>query len=445
MEVNLPKNFTPRPYQKEFLEDKRRFKVAVFHRRGGKTKTALNQQIARTQLKYSKSLEQWMSPADTRLTEEERNRKNVYYTFLPTYKQAKETIFAQLIDEHVPMELVDKMNESELAIYYKNGSVQRFAGCEDINKHRGINPIDVVFDEFSEEDPEIWTGIIQPVLRENHGTASFIFTPKGRNHSWEILEYGKQNPDQWFTSVKTVEDTGGFTEGEIEEAKRATPESLFLQEYYCSFRENAGAFFRKIKENLYEADDYVDPMHFYQLGIDLAKYSDFTVLAPFDLATFRVKQLERFNQVDWNFQKYLIEATARKYNNAKIKIDRTGVGDAVVEDLEKRGLNIGEDGAIVFSARSRRDLLDNLSILLQQSKIKIPNDPELVAELEAFQFTMTEKGKIEVRSRKGLHDDRVMALALAVHGVDSPINNNYKDDYYADQENNKNFDRSAII
>lgn len=445
MPINLPYNFTPREYQKDFVEAKQRFKVAVIHRRGGKTKTTLNQQVLRTQLKYSKKFYKWLSPADPRLTEQERNAINTYYYFLPTYKQAKGVIWDSLIKEHVPMELVEKMNESELAIYYKNGSIQRFAGCDDINKHRGINPIDVVLDEFSEEDVEIWTAVIQPVLRENHGTATFIFTPKGKNHSWEILQYAKQNPNEWYWMVKTVDDTGGLTEGEIEEARRATPQALFLQEYYCDFTENAGAFFRNIKECMYEADDIPNPSHFYQVGIDLAKYNDFTVITPFDLHTFKVKLQERFNQVDWNFQKYLIEASARKYNNAKLKMDRTGVGDPVVEDLERRGLNIGEDGAVVFNTRTRRELLDNLAILLQQNKIKIPNDPELLAELEAFQFTMTDKGKIEVKSRKGLHDDRVFSLALAVHGVDNKITNDFNDDIYGDSEDNKNFDRFAVI
>lgn len=445
MAITLPHNFTPRWYQQELLNDQRRFKVAVFHRRGGKTKTVINQQIARTQCKYSKSLEKWLAPNDKRLTEQERNQVNVFYYFLPTYKAAKSVVFDQLVKEHVPMELVEKMNESELAIYYKNGSIQRFAGCEDINKHRGINPIDVVFDEFSEEDPEIWTAIIQPVLRENHGTATFIFTPKGKSASWEILQYAKQHPEQWFWSVKTVDDTNGLSQKEIEEARLATPEALFLQEYFCDFTENAGAFFRNIKECLYEADDYPTPGHFFQAGVDLAKYNDYTVITPFDLATFKVKKQERFNQVDWSFQKLLIEASARRYNNAKIKIDRTGVGDAIVEDLEKRGLNIGDDGAVVFTARSRRDMLDNLSLLLQQKKIKIPNDQGLIDELEAFQYTLTDKGKIEVKSRKGLHDDRVMSLALAVHGVDYPINNVVDDDLVSTDNNSGTFDKFAII
>jgi hypothetical protein len=447
MEISLPKNFTPRPYQSELLESQKRFKVAVFNRRGGKTKSVFNQQILRTQLKYSKSLERWLAPNDHRLTEKERNDVNIYYYFLPTYRQAKSVIFDKLVKEHVPMELVEKMNESELSIYYKNGSIQRFAGCDDIDKHRGINPIDVVFDEFSEENPEMWTAVIQPILRENKGTATFIFTPKGRNHSWEIMEYGKQNPNQWFVSVKTNDDTHSFSPAELEEARRNTPEALFLQEYFCDFTENAGAFFRNIKQCLYEADDYQHPRHFYNLGVDLAKYNDYTVLTPFDLATFRAKKQERFNQVDWNFQKMLIEAKARKYNNAQLKIDRTGVGDPIVEDLERMGLNIGDDGAIIFSTTSRRDLLNNLAILLEQKKIKIPNDPELISELEGFQYVLTKKGRIEVQTRKNLHDDRVMSLALAVHGITTPVNNDVydEDDWANNDTTTKSFDRFAII
>lgn len=443
-EITIPYNFKARDYQWDFLEAPQRFKIGVFHRRGGKTKTTVNQQIMRTQLKLSKKLGQWLFPDDPRLTEQERTENNVYYYVLPTYKQAKTVVWDELVKQHVPMEMVAKLNASELAIYYKNGSIQRFVGSEDIDAHRGTNPKDVVFDEFSEQDPQIWTAIFQPVLRENGGTATWIFTPKGKNHSWELLEFAKQNPATWYTLIQTVEDTNGLTEQEIEDARLSTPEALFRQEYYCDFLENAGAFFRRIRQNTYDADDYVDPTHFYQCGFDLAKYNDWTVGTAIDLYNFKVKPQERYNQVDWNFQKLMIEAMARKHNNAKVKIDRTGVGDPIVEDLERRGLNIGEDGAVVFTAQSRRDMLNNLSILLQQDKIKIPNDEGLIAELEAFQYVMTDKGKIEVKTRKGMHDDRVMSLALAVHGVTVPIKN-YIDDHRQEEKENKEFDPYAII
>jgi phage terminase large subunit len=175
--LTIPYNFQPRPYQLPFLKSSNRFRIAIWHRRSGKSKTALNDQIARLHLK-----------------------PGIYYYVLPTYKQAKAVIWDALIKEHVPFELVEKINESELAIYWKNGSIQRFVGCEDPQKHRGINPIDVVFDEFSEMREEIWTEIIQPVLRENGGRATFIFTFRGRNHAWRLYQQAKDNP-QWFVQV----------------------------------------------------------------------------------------------------------------------------------------------------------------------------------------------------------------------------------------------------
>ena len=421
-EITLPYNYTPRGYQLELLAAPQRFKIAVIHRRGGKSLTVFNEQVRKTQ-----------------------EKKGIYYYILPTYKQAKAVIWDEMVKLYVPKEIVQKMNESELAIYYKNGSIQRFIGCDDINKHRGINPIDVVFDEYSEINSEMWTAVIQPVLRENHGTATFIYTPKGKNHSWELLQVAKNNPNTWFWTVKSVDDTGGLTDEEINEARSQTPEALFNQEYMCNFQDNAGAFFRRIRHNLYEADDVADTMHFYNLGVDLAKYQDFSVITPFDLYTFKAKKQERFNQIDWNLQKAIIESNARKYNNAQLKIDRTGVGDPVVEDLERRGLNIGDDGAIVFSTRSRRELLDNLALLLEQDKIKIPNDEGLISELEAFQYTLTDKGKIEVKTRKGFHDDRVMSLALAVHGVDIPIKNTYGYEFRGNVDENKSFDKFKAI
>jgi hypothetical protein len=65
-------------------------------------------------------LELWLSPIDPRLTIEEKRAINVFYYFLPTYKQAKLVVWDQLIKEHLPLELVTKINESELAVYYKN-------------------------------------------------------------------------------------------------------------------------------------------------------------------------------------------------------------------------------------------------------------------------------------------------------------------------------------
>jgi hypothetical protein len=80
-----------------------------------------------------------------------------------------------------------------------------------------------------------------------------------------------------------------------------------------------------------------------------------------------------------------------------------------------------------FTESSRMNLLNNLAILLEQDKIRIPDDEGLLTELEAFQYSLTERGKIKVTVPDGMTDDRVMSLALSVWGVREPIRPSYFD------------------
>lgn len=399
--IRIPHNFKePTDYQIEYMASDKRFSILVWHRRARKTRTALNKQLTRIF---------------------KRTEPGVCYYVLPTYKQAKQVVWDVLINDHIPKELYEKKNDSELAIYYKNGVIQRFVGAEDYDKHRGTNPFDVVFDEFSEQPEQIWTAIFQPVIMENGGTVTFVYTPKGKNHSWKLLQLAKQNP-LWFVSVKGVRDTEVFTQEELTEIRINTPQALYDQEYNVEFLEGASQFFKRIHQNKYPKDYMLNDQGEFQLGVDLAKYNDWTVLTPFNLTTFIVHQQERFNQIDYNLQKAKIEAMARRFNNAKIWPDSTGVGDPIVEDLKARGLNIGNDGeGFKFTESSRQNLLNNLAILLEQDKIKIPDDEGLIAELESFQYSLNESGKIKVKVPEGLHDDRVMSLALSVWGATQPV------------------------
>ena len=88
-----------------------------------------------------------------------------------------------------------------------------------------------------------------------------------------------------------------------------------------------------------------------------------------------------------------------------------------------RGLRVGGDDqrGFVFTETSRANLLNNLAILLEQDKIKIPDDEGLISELEAFRYELSDRGKIKVTVPEGMTDDRVMSLALSVWGVREPV------------------------
>ena len=347
-----------------------------------------------------------------------------------------------MIGLHCPAEIIDKKNDSELAIYYKNGSIQRFIGGTEYDKHVGANPCDVVFDEYSKMPEKVWTKVFQPVLRENKGTATFIFTPEGKNHAWNLLQLARDNPE-WYTTVLGVKDTGVFTEGELREIRANTPQLLYEQEYECSFVDNAGQYFRRIRDNIYKNDnpqfaELITDGDF-QIGVDLAKYNDWTVITPFNLNTFKVYPQDRFNQIDWNLQRARIQVAYGKYarkgtrqedmGNVAVCIDATGVGDPIVEEL-RRVINIPEapfDHAFKFTQKSRSDLLKHLAILLEADKIKIPNDEGLISELESFRYEMSEGGTLKVRVPDNMTDDRVMSLALAVYGQSERTQNYIQD------------------
>ena len=393
--ITIPYNFhPPTEYQRRYLASDKPFSILVWHRRAKKTRTALNKQVMRI----------FQQP------------RNTYYYVLPTYKQAKQVVWDSLIHDHIPEEIVDKKNDSELAIYYKNGSIQRFVGAEDPDKHRGTAPIDVVFDEYSEQSERMWTEIFQPVLRENKGTATFVYTPKGKNHSWKLLQLAKTQPN-WYVDIQSVHDTKMFTPEELEEIKANTPLALYQQEYECSFLENASSFFRRTRENTWDA--IAEPIHghSYQLGVDLAKYQDWTVITPLDLATFKVHKQDRFNQVDWNLQKARIQVAWHRYGKGMSVMDATGVGDPIVDDLVKAGMSVHP---YKFTEESKKELLTHLALLLEQDRIKIPNDEDLLSELDAIQWELTDKGKTKIATVEGMHDDRVMSLALAVWGKSTP-------------------------
>ena len=104
-------------------------------------------------------------------------------------------------------------------------------------------------------------------------------------------------------------------------------------------------------------------------------------------------------------------------------IDSTGVGEPVYDDLYSRGMNILP---FRFNKASRTDILKNLQILLEQDKIKIPNDEVLINELKSMTYGLSESGiSTVIQVPDGKHDDRIMSLALAVWQIpQQPIRQN---------------------
>jgi hypothetical protein len=147
------------------------------------------------------------------------------------------------------------------------------------------------------------------------------------------------------------------------------------------------------------------------MGVDLGKYQDFTVIDVLDGTTGQVVHHDRFGDIDWTLQKSRIIHTAHQWQNPHVLIDSTGLGDPIFDDLQRAGLWV--DG-YKFTSVSKQHLIERLMVAFEQGQITIPADDQLINELQAFEYKIGPTGRMSYSAPSGLHDDCVMALALAV-------------------------------
>jgi hypothetical protein len=236
--MEIPHNYIPREYQAPLfscLADGFKRGVAVWHRRAGKDKTALNLIIKEMHL-----------------------RVGVYYYFFPTFTEGRRILWDGIgadgmpFLDHFPPEIIFEINKTEMKIKSKNGSLFQVIGTDGFDKVRGPNPVGCVFSEYSVQDPRAWD-IVRPILAENDGWAIFLYTPRGRNHGWDLYNMAIANAS-WFCQLLTVEDTKRpdgspvIRPDAIDEDRRSgMPEDMVLQEYYCSFSEGVeGAYYAQL-------------------------------------------------------------------------------------------------------------------------------------------------------------------------------------------------------
>lgn len=155
------------------------------------------------------------------------------YAYLgPLYRQVKQAAWDALkLSAEAPTVTI---NETDLVVRFPNKARVQLFGADNYQALRGMHLDGIVLDEYADINPAAWTEVIRPALARKQGFATFIGTPKGRNHFYRLYEDAKQDP-AWFTALYRHEDSGVITEDEIALARRQMTEDHFAQEYECSW------------------------------------------------------------------------------------------------------------------------------------------------------------------------------------------------------------------
>lgn len=163
----------------------------------------------------------------------------IYFVY-PTYSQGKKILWEGLDNDgfplinYLPKELIASKNGQEMSIKLINGSFFKIVGSDEPDRLVGTNASFMVFSEFALQNPQAWQYLRQ-VVAANAGQAVFISTPRGRNAFYDLYEYAKTMPDEWFVSKLTVDDTKHISAEDLEKERRECSEDLIQQEWFTSF------------------------------------------------------------------------------------------------------------------------------------------------------------------------------------------------------------------
>ncbi len=333
-----------------------------------------------------------------------------YWWVAPIFGQAK--IAFRRLKRGLPGDIYTA-NESELTLTLANGAVLWFKGADHPNSLYGEDVYGAVIDEASRVKEDAWHAV-RSTLTQTRGPLRIIGNVKGRrNWAYALARRAEAGePGMRYSKITALDAVaaGVLDAAEIEDARRTLPDAVFRELYLCEPSDDGGNPFGLAAIRACVAPLSTEPPVVW--GWDLAKSVDYTVGIALD-ARGQACHVERW-QAPWEST---IDRIALLTGATPALVDSTGVGDPVLEALQRRAPTVYE--GYKFTAPSKQQLMEGLALAIQHGDIGYPDGP-VVGELDTFEYAYTRTG-VRYGAPEGLHDDTVCALALArYHWVHRP-------------------------
>lgn len=379
----------PHEGQREFLQSRAKTKVLACGRRWGKTDACAVQILSTLQ----------------------HARPTKHLILAPTQGQAK-ILFERVVEladaiglEHgkVLRTGYPQVQFGPHGVAARSGHVTRFL--------RGHEATHIVVDEAAYVPEELITEVAMPMLATADGDLTLISTPHGMNHFWRFFQMGEQQKGVWSMRAPS-EQNPKITPGFLAMQRELLTERSYRIEYEASFEDSVGRVFRTEDIDACIVPRLEEPRGQIVVGIDWARYSDFTAVAVLQGTRDGASLLfvDRWNSVSWSDQVRRVVEILAEYPGANVLCDATGVGDPVVEMLRSEAPLHAIEG-LKFTQETKQTIIENLSWIIHRHQLRMTPQLALVKELQHFEAEATPRG-YRLQAARG-HDDLVIALALA--------------------------------
>ena len=329
----------------------------------------------------------------------------------PTQAQSRR-VYKQVIDFLQGSGAITSANATLLIIGFSNGSEILFKSAEQGDNLRGAVCSGImIIDEGAFIDKSIYE-ILWPICDANSSPVLVISTPlfaDESNEFYNLYMRGLTLNDQVKSFDWSKYDTSVFLpKVKLEYYRRTMSPLRFRSEYEGEF----------IIEGSYIMGDITPCISGYSNkpsvygGIDwgAGNGEDYTILTLMD-EDGHITKIWSSNDKDATEQ---IEEISTIINTEpalkSVQVEMNSIGKVFYDMLRQKTKK--DLKKFITNNESKRRIIEQLIAAFQNQEIGIPNDDELIKELRHYNMEKTAKGGYTYNGADGVHDDRVISLAL---------------------------------
>ena len=402
------------PYQKRWIEDDARFKIAMFARQCGKTFTSTLELV----LDCIRAEAQGQRRRWVILSRGERQAREAMNEGVKLHLRALRAGFREL---DYDFDASTKALEVELP-----GGSRITALPANPDTARGFSA-SVLLDEFAfhQDSRAIWKALF-PVVSKPGLKLRVISTPNGKGNKFYELMTGPAD-DGW--SRHTVDIYQAVADGlprDIEELKRGAGDpDLWAQEFELQWLDAASAW---IDYDLIDGVEHADagnpdlyaggPCY---VGVDIAARQDLFVIWVCEEIgdVLWTREVIARKRISFAEQDALLGEVFGRYRVLRCCMDQTGMGEKPVEDAKRRHGESRVEG-VLFTAANKLALATGGKETFEDRRVRIPALPEIRADLHKLQRVAGPTGapRFVADSDSAGHADRAWACFLAISAAD---------------------------
>jgi hypothetical protein len=291
----------------------------------------------------------------------------------------------------------------------------------------------VVVDEASRAEDALFAAAL-PMLVASGGRLILASTPRGASGFFAEQWNGKDV--EWEKIAAKASECPRIPRERLEEERKLHGERRYAEEYECAFLGSGGAVFTRVSEcvdrgRTEDISLVTDPKLGLQMGVDIGRFNDATVVTILDnngrqvywrrfVETSFERQIEAIRSAFTAIQEHAATNLGKpiKLQMTCAVMDSTGIGLPIYEALWNQDWPIYP---FVFTAASKIAVVERLAAALDNGQIRLQDHEIQEQELLAYQQERTPTGNYRFGAPPGQHDDCVIALALAWHGIDHGV------------------------